>query len=500
MNRQTAQPHSWGRMQKHYTADRSLWTIQIALLFFGTLISLISLNDVEGFSSTADRVKAFTIGIGVVAAGLLGALRPLRAWLRNDVHWLVTRVLALVSVWLVLFSIALAGVEIYTRSILQNELWSWSLKKKNPSTFVPMYLVTTWNRRAYDSNRAFFQNWPAPPDLYDSDDPYPFSLFKPNERRRVTSDGQLVPAKPGEDVYWSSNSYGFRGPEFSIRKSPGVIRIVCLGASTTVGMQRDDETYPHYLQLALNRLMPTQPIEVINAGHYGYAVEDSLALLKQKVLPLKPDILIFYEANNNIDLQDYLSGLTCPLDSCWLETYPGWYRWLHQHSALFTVFARKLNLDNRLPPPMPHIFNDSPTRLPSEARYEKGLRGIVAAAQAQGITVVLSSFVSIAHDGLQLSYQDAPDIFDMLYKHLYPVTPGEWARIYQRLNQISASVAHDFDAPYVDVAANFPQEVRYFAFDYYHLSPEGNQLLATAFADYLAKRVLPAMTKAQAVL
>jgi hypothetical protein len=56
------------------------------------------------------------------------------------------------------------------------------------------------------------------------------------------------------------NSRGFRGDEFETAKAPGVYRIVALGASSTFGYHdRDDETYPVYLEGQLNDWLAEHP-------------------------------------------------------------------------------------------------------------------------------------------------------------------------------------------------------------------------------------------------
>ncbi|MDF0676822.1 MAG: hypothetical protein P0120_21170 [Nitrospira sp.] len=52
----------------------------------------------------------------------------------------------------------------------------------------------------------------------------------------------------------SINSRGFRGREIDETKKPGVTRIVTLGSFSTFGYyDRDNETYPYYLEQALNK-------------------------------------------------------------------------------------------------------------------------------------------------------------------------------------------------------------------------------------------------------
>jgi hypothetical protein len=99
----------------------------------------------------------------------------------------------------------------------------------------------------------------------------------------------------------SINSRGFRGGEFDESKELGVTRIVTLGSSSTFGYyDRDNETYPYYLEQKLNqRLAGTARFEVINLGIPHLRSEEILALFYAEAIPLHPDVITFYEEVND---------------------------------------------------------------------------------------------------------------------------------------------------------------------------------------------------------
>jgi lysophospholipase L1-like esterase len=405
------------------------------------------------------------------------------------------RVLAVGITWAAILVVGAVGVEMYARHTQGYLLWTWSLKHIN--FLVNLDRLKLWNRKFYEQHREHFAGWPIPLEFFDAASPVPQYLFKPNLRMTLRG-GIFAPAGPGDPVIWSSNAWGFRGPQFTLEKPPGVIRIVCLGASTTEGSQYDNQTYPYYLQQELSRAYPTRRIEVINAGHHAYDINDLHALLEMWVLPLKPDVIVFYEARNNIHFPSYIaSPLPCTLGSCWLRNYPVWYRWLYLHSAAFVrLWHDRLGWNALVPPPMRHRFDDSsPTA--NEVHFRAVLGQIVQEAQQHGSRIVLSSFITVAHEGLKVTYAENPGMFDELYKSFYPLTAGEVARAFVDFNRASADVAAAFKVPYADVAAEFPREVRYFPFDIVHLSPEGNRLLASEFAKFLQRNVLPAFAPEQ---
>jgi len=99
------------------------------------------------------------------------------------------------------------------------------------------------------------------------------------------------------------NSRGFRGHDFSDKKEPGTIRIVCLGASSTFGyFDKDDQTYPVYLENILNARYPGDAkFEVINLGIPLLRSVELYYLFINEVVSLNPDIVTFYEGSNDSD-------------------------------------------------------------------------------------------------------------------------------------------------------------------------------------------------------
>src|SRR6266542_2349706 len=81
------------------------------------------------------------------------------------------------------------------------------------------------------------------------------------------------------------NDQGFRGPDVTLVKRPGTLRIMAVGASTTFDtmVSGDEHTWPARLQYWLRTLAPAQPVEVINAGVPGYCTIDNLIRLQTEL-------------------------------------------------------------------------------------------------------------------------------------------------------------------------------------------------------------------------
>ncbi|HSP97148.1 MAG TPA: hypothetical protein VL049_07870, partial [Candidatus Dormibacteraeota bacterium] len=99
-----------------------------------------------------------------------------------------------------------------------------------------------------------------------------------------------------------TNRFGFRGPDVPIDKPPATIRIAFVGASTTVGLWNLPWSYPelvlHWLNVwATENRLPVR-FDGINAGREGIGSGAIVAVTAQEVVPLEPDLVVYYEGAN----------------------------------------------------------------------------------------------------------------------------------------------------------------------------------------------------------
>jgi len=98
------------------------------------------------------------------------------------------------------------------------------------------------------------------------------------------------------------NSEGFRGPEFSKVKPENTFRIFFLGGSTTFGLGvLDNQTYPYYYQQMLDDTNLDFNFQVINAGWSGWASVRETNVIKDRFLDYEPDLFIVLDGFNEID-------------------------------------------------------------------------------------------------------------------------------------------------------------------------------------------------------
>ncbi|MBT8398953.1 MAG: SGNH/GDSL hydrolase family protein [Rhodothermia bacterium] len=117
-----------------------------------------------------------------------------------------------------------------------------------------------------------------------------------------------VPPELADNPKWevTINSLGYRGDEFDLEKTPGTLRIVCVGDSWTFGANVDQEdAFPHLLEETLHRDFPHATFEVLNLGVMAYSSFQGKRLLKNLVSSLDPDIVTIGFGMNDAAVAGY---------------------------------------------------------------------------------------------------------------------------------------------------------------------------------------------------
>ncbi len=114
----------------------------------------------------------------------------------------------------------------------------------------------------------------------------------------------LVPHAPDGET--TISSAGLRDREFDLQKSPDVFRIAAIGDSVTFGLSySQQDSYPKQLETMLNTCAPAgaPAFEVMNFGVVGYSARQVARQLETKVLPFKPDLIIYgYVVNDPLSV------------------------------------------------------------------------------------------------------------------------------------------------------------------------------------------------------
>jgi lysophospholipase L1-like esterase len=273
------------------------------------------------------------------------------------------------------------------------------------------------------------------------------------------------------------NSLGFLDEEFRREKTPGTLRIACLGSSTTEGgnAAQHEGSYPYFLGRIL-RERGGSPVETLNFGMSGWTSAEMLVNYVLVVQDFDPDLVLIHEAVNDVEPRAWprFAADYSHYRRHWRDVLlsPA-HRALLTVSDLFAVWQLRGDEEfglaaavNQLPQG-PYRFADG--RLPPEtaAPFKRNVRTIAEHVRVRGGHAAL---VTMPYDS---SRAKALPLFRAgLDEH----------------NAILRELAREQDLLLVDLDAlahQRPERWRKEFLDLVHLTPEGNRLKAEAIADAL---------------
>ena len=153
--------------------------------------------------------------------------------------------------------------------------------------------------------------------------PQPLLVFDPAEP------SDIIPFRypPSETIPggFVTNRFGWRGADIPLDKPAGTIRLAFVGASTTVGLPQLRFSYPEYVIQWFNLWAQRAGLPVrfdgINAAREGIGSAAIAAVIRQELLPLEPDLVVYYEgANQSLCVQHAPAAPPLPPPSAaWLQ-------------------------------------------------------------------------------------------------------------------------------------------------------------------------------------
>ncbi|MBJ21525.1 MAG: hypothetical protein CL933_19120 [Deltaproteobacteria bacterium] len=282
------------------------------------------------------------------------------------------------------------------------------------------------------------------------------------------------------------NADGFSDKEWPVDRSPGVIRIACLGGSTTQdGLKADrSNTYPFLLSKMMNRRLKAD-VEVLNFGVNGWTSAESLVNYALLVCRYEPDVVVIHHSVNDVwprlypgyrsDYTHYRVPWEDAQLSAWDKRLISWSRLWAAHRiqdqelvgirerVIRRVDGRSVELLKQLQPE-------------TVSGYRGNLQRLCRLVLADGATPVL---MTMPFDG------DAGGFGEAFLELLCGGT--------EEHNEVMRTVAAEEGALLVDASASFssdPDEHAKFFADYVHQRPGGNRAKALLIADALQQAKL----------
>jgi lysophospholipase L1-like esterase len=252
----------------------------------------------------------------------------------------------------------------------------------------------------------------------------PYASLPKTSLPRVLSHPYLLYANaPG----WSDqhgpqhDDLGYRGGRGTRTKSPGVIRILALGGSTTYGwgVEKPEQAWPSKLERLLGDL--GHRVEVINAGLPYATSAELLAGYAFRPRYLEPDVVLVHTGGNDVGpmlFPGYEPEYTHFRVSAGWARRPGEGRWLaHSHLVrlLYARWLKRAQFGAYVDQPMP--FRDLDPRVALQrvretepTGFSRNLAALSRLAKADGAQVLLVSFVQARED---LLTRNRPDLLGL---------------------------------------------------------------------------------------
>lgn len=280
------------------------------------------------------------------------------------------------------------------------------------------------------------------------------------------------------------------GELYPFEKPQATYRIVVFGGSSTENEYSYTATQTHYpllLQSQLRETLNTDNIEVINVGNSAYATPHSLILFELDVLSWEPDMIIVSHNINDL-LTAYWPNFAFDYSNKYGTKHymPIMYNLstsdiLFQQSRLYWFVSDKVD---RLQPANINLL--------SRSSYGNALKPDVTNTFKRN----LNTFVAIAkHNNIKVLLGNQPlqrneEYFDNHMGHKnyndivkYPLH-DEFILHHNAFNQIIEEVAKEANVLFIDNDSFLANEEKLFI-DYIHYEPEGVEILAKHYADFI---------------
>lgn len=460
-----------GDSSRHTTARRAVLLVMASILC-GLLLCEAGLRLFARFNGTHSRSGANAAKTGMSPSSAMRYIMRLPAAPGTDRGWFLEDPPPLPN-----------------RTAVDPQRWDLYRDFERRGIFTPQadYL---WNRFYVESQRcapnSVFQTYPDTvlafsPPVEDLNPRYRFP-------RNTTMGSGLV-----------TNEFGLRGPPIALVKPPKTIRIAFLGASTTVGFHYFPFSYPERVTHWLNRFAEANRLDVrfeaLNAGREGINSQDIASIVRDELLPLDPDLAVYYEGSNQFHAANLLVAPPIPTrreldphDSVVEHKVP---ELLRTHLALGDLLDRALNGFGTLGEPRkpayrlqwpagvdefkpaldnPHL----PLQLPTIVKDLDSIRGSLASVGGQ---LVLCSFEWLVKDGMRFKPHPHEFIYKQLNTTLWPLRYADIRGLADFQNRVLRRYAADRGISFLDVASAIPQDPDLFS-DAIHMTDPGERVRA----------------------
>jgi lysophospholipase L1-like esterase len=300
---------------------------------------------------------------------------------------------------------------------------------------------------------------------------------------------ELLPRQPlrfgnANAIQDPTNHAGFRGPEFSDQKVPGLYRIISAGDSTTFGvMVPEAETYSRQLEKMLRAQYGANRIEVLNAGIPGTNIYTHRLLFSRKLVRYRPDAVILYLLFNSRNEFEVWRELEHKAARGEFDPVSMIHRVL-RHSHLYRLLRRMIKGSERIEV-LTHIEAIQRTirrRDPFEMRWvlaglREDLNGLIDAAEKNNVKLLIVHHLHRQLVREQVEKRKNPH----LALSEMATSLDDYIRFSQKICEARGAAFINPIEPFVNAAARGEE----LFLDNVHFSPAGHLLMAQLLTKYM---------------
>jgi hypothetical protein len=295
-----------------------------------------------------------------------------------------------------------------------------------------------------------------------------------------------------------TNQVGWRGRPIENPRSERTVRLVFVGASATVDSPYAPFSWPefagHWLNMwAKSKGLPVH-FEVLNAARESIKSTDIAAIVRTEVVPLRPDLVVYYEGGNQFRLASIVDTVPegSPSRPAQAKSSNSLLQTASRYSAVLArvqtaVGAAESDLNGReWPKPdykivWPEGLDESdpdlsyPNLPVSLNAIQRDLDSIRADLATVGSEFALSSFMWFVKEGMVLDPIRHRYTLEQLNVTNYPFRYRDFERLAKFQNRLLAKYAKVHGLPFVDIAGKTPFDPGLFL-DAVHTSYAGSRV------------------------
>jgi lysophospholipase L1-like esterase len=223
-------------------------------------------------------------------------------------------------------------------------------------------------------------------------------------------------------------------------------------------------------QIIRERLHPSRPVQVINAGVWAYSLADNLSRIASDILPLQPDMIISYHGYNGFPFLDNTLAPVLQSDPPRFIARPVFLLARVEHRLRALFFMRQVNHKN-----MSDNVAKNKLSHPLESEYARLYGQLVEVAWTNHVRLVLANFNLAVNE---LSHPDIIEFYRLAFPQVHEAIRANEAHS-RLLTQLSLKYP---EIAVIDVQRNLYGQNSQFI-DLVHFTQSGRDQLATNVFD-----------------